>query len=1162
MANNTLDTLFRALSQLLVNLRDNTTSPRAITTLVNEIGFEMPPGGSDFGLAAIDLATLLAKAKAVLDLEAKIDAGEGGLSLQLDAAYVDLIPVVASTLAALKNLPAALAALPPAYLGATNIETVFVPRVLSALVSRYLQDTRVPAYQLLRFSGLMQQIVEAPNAATFRAGNTHDELRIDRLPKLFTDFASVAQEQFGWASATFDPGELLGRIGELLQSIGGTVNVHQLSQKEEELLTGAPAPLTLTQPLTGLIVSLIQALGGIPASAGFLIAPLRPTTPGGTDWGIGISPILDAGASSSFTLAPNINATIDSSADLNAGIAALIRPTGGTLRTNLRGGPNSAASGHLLLTLAYAGGAQPLDILTIAPGIGVSAQQIALSGGADIDGGRLGAIVKICLTGGRFRLDSSQMDSFLSSIIPVSIDLDFNFGIGWSTANGFFFQGNASPALTLPLHDQIGPFDIETLHLGLDLQQGNTLPFEISVTGGASIGPFSVSVDRIGIQAVLTASDGNLGPVDLSLQFKPPNGLGMTLDAGLISGGGYLWIDTAKHRYAGLLQCSIADIVQVQIIGVLDTVLPGGSNGFSLLLVIITEFPPVQLSFGFTLNGVGGVGGINRTMAIDALRAGLRAHQLNSVLFPNDPINNAPQIISNLESFFPPAADRYLFGPMFELGWGTPTLITLSLGVILEIPDPIRLAILGEIKAALPDQDVGLIALNIDVLGTVDFGTKLFMIDGTMYDSYVLVYSISGDLGLRLSWGDNPNFAFSLGGLNPRFQPPPDFPKLARCTVSIGDGDNPRLSSICYFAVTSNSVQFGANVDLYAAAGGFSVHGWIGYDCLFMFEPFSFEFDFSAGLDIEYDGDSIASLTVDGLVAGPRPWHVHGDAHLHILFIDVSAGVDLHWGDSTPATLPKISVLNDLLPALADPRNWSTQMPAEAAPGVSLAPPSPGDKSLVVHPLGTLQVREKVVPLDQVITKYGNARPSDGSMFAISDVVIGTTHPTLAPICEQFAIGQFTDLSNDQKLSSPSYQLMHGGISIGSDTAVYSKDVPCIVAYQDGYLDDDDLPLRLGSWFLMPLTTHLAYARNGANFVNATRTKGVRAFTAPGTSSTVTVAEMQYVVASAMDLSVRSDILAAPATQHGAASMLAAYRAANPADGADLQILPLCELAA
>ncbi len=1135
-------------------------------TLLANLGWQMPPGGADIGLAALDLGALV---DAIEALNGSISAGTGGVTLAGD--YAALLEEVVKIFGEIDGIAGGFAVAGD-YLAKTDIQNQFVPRLLDYVVVQALSDGSLMAISFLMFTGILERHPYDADDTIYQTQHVRDVIHWDLLPKVFGDFPGLLKDVYGWGTATFSPDAAVSALGALLMGISLPNRVRALPRQAESLIAGHDVPEADTKPSTQLLLSVLRSLDDVPVDVGVSFIALRPSTAGGTDAGLAIVPYAHGGGSETIPLSDTVNFVIDATLDVQSGLAFVFRAgSPPKILNNLTSAAAvaSALDGHLLFSIAYApSGGAATPVLTLTDGIGIEAKQLSLGGGADISGGVLSPSGFAKITGGRFFVDSSQMDSFLASIIPISLSVNFDFGVGWSAANGFFFTGNASTALTIPLHVSAGPFDLDTLHVELAVggsggSSSNALPVEISLTGSATLGPFSVSVDRIGLELIVTFARGNLGPLDFALAFKPPNGLGMELDAGLISGGGYLSIDTVKHRYAGVLECSIADIVQVKIIGVLDTVLPDGSSGFSLLLIITTEFPPVQLSFGFTLNGVGGLGGINRTMALDALRAGLRAHTLDSILFPADPVNNAPQIISNIEAFFPPAEGRYLFGPMFELGWGTPTLITLSLGVILEIPDPIRIAILGEIKAALPDQDVALIALNIDVLGTIDFGAQLFSIDGTMYDSYVLVFSISGDLGMRLSWGDNPNFAFSLGGLNPRFTPPPGFPQLARCTVAIGDGDNPRLSSNSYFAVTSNSVQFGANVDLYAAAGGFSVHGWIGFDCLFIFEPFSFEFDFSAGLDIQYDGDSIASISVDGMVSGPRPWHVHGDAHLHILFIDVSASVDISWGDSTPVALPAAAVLPDLTAALGDQQNWSTVMPAEAAPSISLAPRAPGDTSLVVHPLGTLQVREKVVPLDQVITKYGNARPSDGNEFSISDVAIGSTlHPAIAPITDQFAIGQFTDLTDDQKLSAQSYQPMHAGVSIGSDTAVYSKDVPCIVAYQDGYIDQDESPLRLGARYLMPLATHLAYARNGANFRNGTRTKGVRAFTTPGTTSAVTVNAMQYVIASTTDLSVRTDILASAATHYGATNALAAYRAANPADGADLQILPLSEVAA
>ena len=63
--------------------------------------------------------------------------------------------------------------------------------------------------------------------------------------------------------------------------------------------------------------------------------------------------------------------------------------------------------------------------------------------------------------------------------------------------------------------------------------------------------------------------------------------------------------------------------------------MPDGAKGFSLVVIIFAEgFAPIQLGFGFALTGIGGLLAINRTFDEEALRAGLKNHTLDSVLFP------------------------------------------------------------------------------------------------------------------------------------------------------------------------------------------------------------------------------------------------------------------------------------------------------------------------------------------------------------------------------------------------------------------------------------------------------------------------------------------------------------------------------------------------
>jgi hypothetical protein len=747
----------------------------------------------------------------------------------------------------------------------------------------------------------------------------------------------------------------------------------------------------------------------------------------------------------------------------------------------------------------------------------------------------------------------------------VHVEAGFDFKITWAPDTGVHFEGGAQLEIDLPLHLDLGPVTLSTLYLVAGADSGG-IPLEISAALGITLGPISASVDRVGVSGLLSFPDhgGNLGPADLVLKFKPPSGLGIDIDAGVIAGGGYISFDPDKGQYSGVLDAALLDVVQIKIIGVLDTILPDGSKGYAFLLIITFDFPPIQLSFGFTLNGVGGLVGVNRTMSEDALHTGFRAHTLNSVLFPDDPIKNAPQIISNLRSFFPPAEGRYLFGPMLQLGWGTPTLITLSLGVIMEVPDPIRILILGLIDAGLPTADAALIQIHIDILGLVDFAAKTLSIDGSMFDSNVLIYSMTGDLALRLYWGNNPNFVFSLGGFNPHFDTSGlDIPAMQRCSVSIGDGDNPRISANNYFAITSNSVQFGANVEAYAAAGGFAIHGYLGFDLIIIFSPFSFEFDFSAGFDVSYDGATLLGLNVDGTLSGPRPWHMHGDASISLFFFSVSASVNLTWGDSTPVTLPQKSVLDDLVPALQNPQNWSAALPGGTTQAVSFVSAKPDDTTLLVHPMGTLTVREKVVPLDLAISQYGNATPSDGTYFSISKVVINSQKEPQQSITDYFAAGQFLTLSDADKLSRPSFEQFDTGVTIGSSAIISGADSPRTVQYDERYIDVPNGFSRLTALYSMPASIHSALVGWGAGFTSPLKNSGMEKYRGLVVGPAITTEDSSYVIAAVTDLAIRADILTAAGTTYfQARAALDAHLAAHPEDAAELQILPEHEVAA
>ncbi len=982
---------------------------------------------------------------------------------------------------------------------------------------------------MLEIPGLIDRTVQPGDGGPAKIPYVKRALRLDRIGGLFGSPLNVLHDVYGWNDPAFDGAAMLERLRDLLvgasapASIDTTVNPHVL-----HVFTADVSARTDLNP-RGIQAKL---LADIPANVDFTI-PLN-------DSGFALELVIDGDLRGGATI------LLQPPANLS------IKPVGGTLQgAAMVRLVKSKPGGGTVLILGSATGSR-FEAAQIKLGIGTSVQWDVASNSARGD-----FQIGLDLHGGNIVLNFKDGDSFLSSLLPGDgFQFGFDLGAGWSSSRGVFFTGSAALELNLPLHFSVLGVDIQQLHV-LVKPSGTDLEIDTSITAGATLGPLKVAVDRVGFKTDLAFHKGNLGPLDIGFGFKPPTGLGIVVDAGIVVGGGYISFDPDKGEYAGILELTLAGIVQLKVIGLLDTKMPDGSSGWAFLLIITAEFPPMQLGFGFTLNGVGGLAGIHRTMVLDALRAGLRAHTLDSILFPPDPVANAPRIISDLRTIFPPADGRYVFGPMLELGWGTPTLITLALGLILEVPDPVRLAILGQVKAALPTEDVALIELHIDILGTLDFGAKLFAIDGSLYDSRVLVYAIAGDMALRLSWGDDPNFAFSCGGLNPHFQPPVGFPHLARMSVSIGSGDNPRLSSNSYIAVTSNSAQFGANVDLYASAAGFTIHGFIGFDVLFIFSPFHFRFDFAAGLDVDFKGHSLCSIHVDGTVEGPTPWHLHGHAELHILFFSVGATVDLTWGDDQQISIPSKPVLPELTKALADPRSWNAALPPDTSPAVSLATQKPDTSVLVVHPLGSLTVREKVVPLDVPLTRFGNATPSDGHTFRIAGVTVDGSPETINPVTDLFARGQFVDLSDTDKIGAKSYEAFDAGVTIGSSDIRFGHQSPRDAHYQDWTVPDVDRRASFIGRSVMVRDALLASIQSSAAALSPLKNTGDAKYVAFGTKSAVAVDHERYVVASTVDLRLRNDVFGAAASQYAATSALNAHLAAHPEDHGMLQVIPV-----
>lgn len=616
---------------------------------------------------------------------------------------------------------------------------------------------------------------------------------------------------------------------------------------------------------------------------------------------------------------------------------------------------------------------------------------------------------------------------------------------------------NASlPVPTLPT----GPFELQLINLGLEPEGGSfsKLAVELSASFGVSLGPFAGSVDRLGVMLKLDLG----GATPLSFAFKPPNGIGLSLDAGIIKGGGYLNVD--EQGYSGVLELKML-AVDVKAIALLNTNSP---VGFSLLLLVFGQFPAIQLSFGFTLTGVGGLIGVQHTASAPALSGALSAGQLDAVLFPDNPVANAPQIINNLRPMFPVKAGGFIIGPMLELGWSTPSLVTVRMGLLVEAN---QFTLLGQAIIALPpliSADLALLYLRLDFVGSVVFSPLRIAFDAKLIHSRVAFISITGQFAFRAAFGDQPAFIMSAGGFNPHFKEiPSDIPApFDRVGMSMDIGIV-GISFKGYFAVTSATLQAGAELRAWADIGIASIEGGLGFDAICYLTPkFYFEVDIFAYLDVHVFGIDFASIHLDGTLAGPGRWHIAGNAEVHTPWPlpDFSVHIDQHFG--TDADSPQITVdIADLLgKEITKIGNWTAQLPGGGDAFLSLAKVDVGT-DLLAHPLGSLTFQQKLVPFELKLDKASGSKITGANEFFQGALTLtqGGNPASVVTVSAQpandfFAAAQFLDMSQDDKLAKPSFESFAAGYRLASEDFDMGEIIPELMDYEEADLGAAPVP--------------------------------------------------------------------------------------------------------
>ncbi|MDZ5443115.1 DUF6603 domain-containing protein [Micromonospora sp. 4G57] len=933
-----------------------------------------------------------------------------------------------------------------------------------------------------------------PGDAPIRLPRRRDELHLERVVDLVRDPGGYFRERYAPAGWETPEGvaelsaRLLPRLARALRALG--------LDADQGVRPGVgpdqgEVGRRLADSLLRLRFSGLRTPGGAaPPGAG--LAPWTPT------FGVGVTLGLASwDGRLTVILAPTGEAHLEGS--IGAwNVATDLSGAGPAIAVNSAGVTFSGDAAVVkwaaeVARIAPAG--QPGWIFGSPNGTHLAIGQLVLGGKASLGAGR--DDVELTVQAGRAELvvRPGDGDGLLGKLLPADgLRIGLDLGLAWSMRGGLHLSGAAALAAEYPVHLSWHGLGVQGLRIALTASTSTrALSLVISTTVHATLGPLHAVVENIGVSADLTfppalpagsgaqASAGNLGAADLRPKFKGPDGVGLRMDNGIVSGGGYLFVDEPRGMYAGVLQLGMTSTTplapmkgfRLQATAILNTRNPDGSrlaeadgtHTFSLLLAGTYEwFPGLMLFWGISITGLGLVVGWNRRTNPEEVRNAARAGTLDALLFPQDPVGNAPAVIATLSRIFPVDTTGTVLGAMVRLNFLGGQVVA-DLAVLVEFPDPVRILLLG--KLVIDFKEAG--KFRLDSAGVVDFARREISVDAALIDSKLFGRPVSGEMALRARWGEGRTFAVSIGGFHPRYPAPPGFPPVKRFAIALqksGKG----LGLTAYLAVTSNTAQFGAELKLHFEGGGFVIDGRAWLDVMFQFKPFWFTAEIGATVSLKYKDKELLAINLIVGVSGPGPWRAWGEARIKFLFWEVSA--KFSWTDGKTAAEDEPTYVDAgeaLRAALSTPDAWEVRPALTAGEPVTLRDLAGWTGPVLLQPGALLAVRENVLPLDTDLSRMGTSRISGPNRFTLTTVDVGAGDEKLAGrlgdvVEDDFAPGQFRDLSPEEQLTTPGFVRLAAGrtVALPADTTLPAADLTTFAgladdsAYDRIVIDDPD----------------------------------------------------------------------------------------------------------
>jgi hypothetical protein len=235
----TIRTFSEQLGKLLERLGATIRPVKQTEKLLNTLGWSLPPGLDDIGLATLDFSEVVTKLRTLLDSSKAEREDEVLMAQRVSELTIALANAVSSVRQFAIDLPTSITGFDD-YISRSRIDKELPKRMFDFWVMTSMAGGSPLTFALFHLLNIFEYKRFEADEQIFQVNHTRAIVHFDHFKTLLDDPAAHFREAYGWGTPQFRDLDFLNRLARVLTLIGSDVELQPLRGRTLQALTQEP----------------------------------------------------------------------------------------------------------------------------------------------------------------------------------------------------------------------------------------------------------------------------------------------------------------------------------------------------------------------------------------------------------------------------------------------------------------------------------------------------------------------------------------------------------------------------------------------------------------------------------------------------------------------------------------------------------------------------------------------------------------------------------------------------------------------------------------------------------------------------------------------------------------------------------------------------------